>query len=134
MKFNYFKKAVSLALAVSLTVTLLSACGKSSDTATSSSVAPSSTSTVAVNKDPLGKYATPIDITFVRGIDDDLAANILPKTPGETLEDNRWTRLYKEELGINVKYAWTVKGNESSDAYVQKINVTLHYFCSWHRR
>ncbi|HEY5583267.1 MAG TPA: extracellular solute-binding protein, partial [Ruminiclostridium sp.] len=78
-----------------------------------------------VNKDPLGKYATPIDITFVRGIDDDLAANILPKTPGETLEDNRWTRLYKEELGINVKYAWTVKGNESSDAYVQKINVTL---------
>ncbi len=129
MKFNYLKKAVSLAMALSLTVTLFSACGSqgSSDNsaqgATSNSTAGSSA--VAVNKDPLGKYEPAIDISFVRGIDDDLAANILPKTPGETIEDNRWTKLYKDELGINIKYAWTVKGNETSDAFTQKINVTL---------
>lgn len=130
MKFNYFKKAVSVAIVISLSASLLAACGgkdSSDSSATGSAVQSTSTgtSTTAVNKDPFGKYDSAIDISFVRGIDDDLAANILPKTPGETLEDNRWTRVYKDELGINVKYAWTVKGNELSDAYTQKINVTL---------
>jgi len=130
MKFNYLKKVVSLALAVTLSATLFSACGNqdSSDNSAAGSTTQSSNatgSTAAVNKDPLGKYDPAIDISFVRGIDDDLAGNILPKTPGETLEDNRWTKVYKDELGINISYAWTVKGNETSDAFTQKINVTL---------
>lgn len=130
MKFNYLRKAVSLAMAISMTAALFTACGSQNSTDSSESSAQSTTSSsagssVSANKDPLGKYDPAIDISFVRGIDDDLAANILPKTPGETLEDNRWTKLYKDELGINVNYAWTVKGNETSDAYLQKINVTL---------
>lgn len=130
MKFNYLRKAVSLAMAISMTAALFTACGSQNSTDSSASSAQSTTSSsagssVSANKDPLGKYDPAIDISFVRGIDDDLAANILPKTPGETLEDNRWTKLYKDELGINVNYAWTVKGNETSDAYLQKINVTL---------
>lgn len=130
MKFNYLRKAVSLAMAISMTAALFTACGSQNSTDSSASSAQSTTSSSAgsslsANKDPLGKYDPAIDISFVRGIDDDLAANILPKTPGETLEDNRWTKLYKDELGINVNYAWTVKGNETSDAYLQKINVTL---------
>lgn len=125
MRFNYLKRAVSLAVVLSLTASIVAACGSQKNTSDSTaSSSQSSTSSVA-SKDPLGKYSPAIDISFVRGIDDDLAANILPKTPGETLEDNRWTKVYKEELGINVKYAWTVKGNETSDAYTQKINVTL---------
>ncbi len=75
--------------------------------------------------DPFGKYITPIDISFIRGIDEDFAQNVLPKTPGETIQDNRWLKVYKDELGINVKYAWTVRGNEVSDQFTQKINVTL---------
>lgn len=75
--------------------------------------------------DENGKYVDGIDISFVRGIDDDLASNILPKTPGETVESNRWLDAYKEMLGINVSYDWIVKGNETSDAFVQKLNVTL---------
>lgn len=130
MKFNYLKKAVSLAMAISMTAAIFTACGSQNSTDSSASSAQSTTSSSAgssasANKDPLGKYDPAIDISFVRGIDDDLAANILPKTPGETLEDNRWMKVYKDELGINVNYAWTVKGNETSDAYLQKINVTL---------
>ncbi len=125
MRFNYLKRAVSLAMALSITASLATACGSQSNTSDSTSTSSQSTTSTAANKDPFGKYSPAIDISFVRGIDDDLAANILPKTPGETLEDNRWTKLYTEELGINVKYDWTVKGNEQSDAYTQKINVTL---------
>ncbi len=127
MKFNYLKKAVSLALAVSMSAAILTACGNenSSENTTPSGQSTSTASTAEVKKEPLGKYDPAIDISFVRGIDDDLAANVLPKVPEDTLEDNRWTKVYKDELGINVKYAWTVKGNETSDAYLQKINVTL---------
>ncbi len=129
MKSISLRKAISLAMAVSLTATLLTACGgqnsSTDSTASTSQSTSSTTASSAANKDPLGKYEPEIDISFVRGIDDDLAGNILPKTPGETLEDNRWTKVYKDELGVNVKYAWTVKGNEVSDAYTQKINVTL---------
>ncbi len=125
MRFNYLKRVVSLAMALAITASLVTACGSQGNTSDSTASSSQSTTSSVANKDPFGKYSPAIDISFVRGIDDDLAANILPKTPGETLEDNRWTRLYKEELGINVKYDWTVKGNEQSDAYTQKINVTL---------
>ncbi len=75
--------------------------------------------------EPFGKYEPAIDITFVRSIDNDIATNILPKTPDETIEKNRWLDLYSEELGINVKYDWTVMGGYNDDQYKQKINVTL---------
>ncbi|NLY44119.1 MAG: extracellular solute-binding protein, partial [Clostridiaceae bacterium] len=78
-----------------------------------------------VDKDPFGKYETEIDISFVRAVDEDIVCNVLPRTPGETIEDNRWLKLYKEELGINVKYDWTVRGGYQEDAYVQQINFTL---------
>lgn len=76
-------------------------------------------------KDPFGKYEEPIDIRFVRAVDNNLVADILPKTPGETIEKNRWLDLYSEELGINVIYDWTVSGGFSEDAYKQKSNLTM---------
>lgn len=121
MKLTHYKKLIALAMAISLPTTLMAAC-KTNSVSTSSNA---SASGKAVNIDPLGKYNPGIDISFVRSVDDDLSANILPKTPGETIEDNRWLKLYKDELGINVKYDWTVKGGYTSDAYKQKINVTL---------
>jgi putative aldouronate transport system substrate-binding protein len=134
MKFSYYKKAVAFLAAVSLTATLAAGCGSQNDTkgssqsgtpaqAGSSSAASASSGTAA--KDPLGKYDPAIDISFVRCIDNDLSSNILPKTPGETIEDNRWLKLYSDELGINIKYDWTVNGGYNEDAYKQKINVTL---------
>lgn len=129
MKFNYLKKAISLAMAVSMTAAIFAGCGSQNSTDNSAASTQSSASLSAgnsnANKDPLGKYEPGIDISFVRGIDDDLASNVLQKTPGETIEDNRWIKLISEKLGLNVKYAWTVKGSETSDAFKQKINVTL---------
>jgi len=72
--------------------------------------------------DPFGKYETPLTIHFARDVDNDMQDNIIPKTPGETVEDNRWLKAYSEKLGINVVYDWTVS---TGDAYTQKMNVTL---------
>jgi putative aldouronate transport system substrate-binding protein len=74
---------------------------------------------------PFGKYNPPIDVSFVRAVDDDLSTNILPKTQGETIESNRWLDAYSEKLGINVTYDWTVKGGYTDDTYRQKMNLTL---------
>src|SRR5690606_23565237 len=110
------KKIVIFIAVVSLFITLLPGCGDGNKNTETDSVEQDDSSvdegdsTESVDKDPLGKYDSPIDISFIRGIDDDLAANILPKIPEETIEDNRWLTLYKEELGINVTYDWTVKG------------------------
>lgn len=79
----------------------------------------------ALAGDPFKKFDPPITVSFVRCVDNDLAGNILPRTPGETIEDNRWLKLYSEELGINITYNWTVNGGYNEDAYKQKINVTL---------
>lgn len=73
----------------------------------------------------LGKYDPAIDITFVRAVDDDILNNILPRTPGETIEDNRWLQLYKEQLGIDIKYNWTVNGGYQEEDYNKKMNVTI---------
>ncbi len=120
----------SIVVVFLLAAVLLAACDKNfnqsikpEDTKQSYSSVPGKSS--QVDSDPLGKYHPAIDISFVRGIDEDFAKNVLPKTPGENIEDNRWLELYSEELGINVRYDWAVRGNETSDVFTQKMNVTL---------
>ncbi len=83
------------------------------------------TASTALAADSFKKFDPPINVSFVRCVDNDLASNILPRTPGETIESNRWLKLYADELGINITYNWTVNGGYNEDAYKQKINVTL---------
>lgn len=71
---------------------------------------------------PLSKYEQTIELHFVRTIDDDLQDNVIPSTPGEDLENNRWLDLYENELGIKVVYDWIVK---DGDAYTQKSNLAI---------
>lgn len=114
-------RTVAVILTAALCFTMLPACSSqqsSSSNTTGSKSAPSSSG-------PLSKYSPEINVSFIRGLDDDLEANVLPKCPGETIENNRWTKLYKDTLGINLTYDWTVRGDEQSDAFKQKINVTL---------
>jgi putative aldouronate transport system substrate-binding protein len=134
MKHAFFKKALAITGAVTLSISILSACSlqNTSDENSTSGTALQSTSSETASgnvkvaaKGSFGKYEPVIDLTFARGIDDDFSSNVMTKCPGETLEDNRWFTVYRQELGINIKYAWTVKGNEESDAYTQKLNVTL---------
>jgi putative aldouronate transport system substrate-binding protein len=75
--------------------------------------------------EPLGKYDPPIEVSTVRSVSDVVENNVLGVLKGETLEDNRWSRQYEEQLGIKIKYDWVVKGDENSDQYLQKLNVTL---------
>lgn len=77
------------------------------------------------SRDPLGKYDPPIEVSIVRNVNDVVENNVLGVLKGETLEDNRWSRIYEEQLGIKLKYDWVVKGGDNSDQYVQKLNVTL---------
>jgi putative aldouronate transport system substrate-binding protein len=129
------KKHNVKALSVSILVitTLLSACtSQNGSTSTNQKEAknePASTvgnnDVKGANTEPLGKYDPPINVSFVRNLSDVVENNVLGVLKGETLEDNRWSRLYKDQLGINIKYNWVVKGNDTSDQYLQKINVTL---------
>lgn len=75
--------------------------------------------------DPLGKYDPPIEITTVRNLSEIVVNNVLGVLKDETLEDNRWSRLYEDKLGIKIKYNWIIKGDDSSDQYLQKMNVML---------
>ncbi|CAM4222468.1 putative aldouronate transport system substrate-binding protein [Paenibacillus endophyticus] len=68
----------------------------------------------------LSKYNPPIEVVLVRETSSDLE-DVLTNFPGDTLEDNRWTRLYEDVLGIKIKYNWTAKG----DLYQQKLGFAL---------
>lgn len=66
------------------------------------------------------KYSPPIEVSFVRETGEDLQ-RMITQLPGETMLDNRWTRLYEEELGIRIRYDWIANG----DVYSQKLGVSL---------
>lgn len=81
---------------------------------------------VATEEDgPFGRYKEPITIELVRltNANDDNKIKQLADGWGtvETWEDNRWTRLYKDELNIQVKYRWIV----NEDQYKQKWKMAM---------
>jgi putative aldouronate transport system substrate-binding protein len=120
-------KFSSLLLATTL---ILSACGgnnvNNNGNAAPSGNSNSGTETPAGSDNgPMTKYDPPIEISMVRNLSDVVENNVLGVLEGETFEDNRWSRVYEDELGIKVTYDWVVKGNPDSDAYKQKMNVTL---------
>ncbi|MZQ85480.1 extracellular solute-binding protein [Paenibacillus sp. 5J-6] len=128
MKLKQHKmKALSVSL-LAMT-TLISACtSQNNPTSTEQKEAVStagSTDVKSANIEPLGKYDPPIEVSFVRNLSDVVENNVLGVLKGESFEDNRWTRLYKEQLGITIKNNWVVKGSDTSDQYLQKLNVTL---------
>ncbi|GBF75057.1 ABC transporter substrate-binding protein [Paenibacillus sp. 598K] len=64
----------------------------------------------------LAKYDPPIEITTVRAIDDTVKF-----MEGQTIDNNLWTELLQERLGINMKYDWVGNG----DQFEQKMNVSI---------
>ncbi|MBD2867048.1 extracellular solute-binding protein [Paenibacillus arenilitoris] len=74
-----------------------------------------------IYKEPgLGKYDPPIDVSFVRENGTGLE-NLIRELPGQSMEDNAWSRLYEEVLGIRIRYDWLAKG----DLYRQKLGVSI---------
>ncbi|QNU68528.1 extracellular solute-binding protein [Ruminiclostridium herbifermentans] len=125
MKMNNFKSNIIIAASVLLFVMLLLIFNRYDGFINRDADINEAVSLSVVNQEPLGKYSPAIDISFVRAVDDDILNNILPNTPGETIEDNRWLRLYSEQLGINIKYDWTANGGYNEENYNKKINVTI---------
>ncbi|WP_285075435.1 extracellular solute-binding protein [Paenibacillus sp. UMB7766-LJ446] len=74
----------------------------------------------ADNHPNFGEYSSPVQVSFVREAGDDLD-QMISELPGETLLDNRWTRLYEQKLGIQLHYDWIAKG----DVFGQKLGVSL---------
>lgn len=133
MKFSLDGKSIALSVTFALSSIILITCGNqnllnynlSSKMAEKRGQAIRTVFAEEDYKDPMGKYDPAIDISFVRAIDNDLAGSVLPKTPGETIGDNRWLKLYKEQLGINIRYNWTVRGGYQEERYTQKVEVAL---------
>ena len=73
-------------------------------------------STAGETFDPLGKYDPEIDLTTVK-----LFYSWVAFPEGDSIEDNVWTRRYKDELGINVEFSWIVP----EDQYQTKLNASI---------
>lgn len=107
-----------LLLAVFMAVQLLTACQNNLGTEEEPN---SGEGEETIYEEPgLTKYNPPIEVSLVRETSDDLF-DLISVFPGETLEDNRWSRLYEDVLGIRIKYDWTA----SRDLYQQKLGSAL---------
>jgi putative aldouronate transport system substrate-binding protein len=61
----------------------------------------------------LGKYLEEINVKSIKYIDPTASSNLarLTSITGETLEDNRWIRGYKDDLNINIEYELVGSGD-----------------------
>lgn len=111
-------------LALLASIVIVSGCSNSDDNenagntnAVKGTTSPEASSNASANASPLGKYETPISLSVGR----DTGAN--DKYPeGDSVENNVWTRIYKEELGIDVKVAWSALTGEQYDQKM-KLNI-----------
>lgn len=112
---------IKLMLAALMLLSALSACKNENNAKPPEEQENSNTPVPASNADrSLSRYAPPIELSFVREVGEGLEG-LISNLPGETLEDNRWTRLTEETLGIKIKYDWTAKG----DLYRQKLGASI---------
>lgn len=103
------KKSAILCLAGLM---LLTACGGAKE-ASSPAAAPDPAKTDA---DLMAKYDPPVDITAWR-----YTESTYKYENNDTIEDNIYTRTYLSDLGINLKYVWTVPVEQ----FDQKMNVSI---------
>lgn len=115
-----FKRALIFILAAAMTTSIVG-CSSSKGTSNSGEKVESGEKPVA-NDGPTTPYEPGVEITFGRNVDPnwDLAAK-LEKLTGEKFTDNRWTRLFKEKLGITTNYKLMAGSNE----YNQKLKMAM---------
>lgn len=68
----------------------------------------------------LSKYDPPVEVSLVRELDDGLE-DIIEALPDETIDDNRWSQLYEQVLGIKLNNDWVVR----SEQYHKKLGIVL---------
>lgn len=107
-----------LLLTAVLSVQLMSACSQSDSM--NNQISNETDAGMEYKERGLSRYNPPIEVTFVREKSDSLE-DLVSQFPGQTFEDNTWSRLYEQVLGIKIKYEWTAKG----DLFYQKLGVAL---------
>jgi putative aldouronate transport system substrate-binding protein len=100
-------------LLVALIVFSISACQTNPPTST-----PIPTTVASPTPVPL-KYDPPITISVARSLSEIVQKAIAAKS--DVLDDNIWTRAYKDELGINITNLWSVPVSQ----YEAKLNVAI---------
>ncbi len=124
MKKKMTQRALSIVL-VLLIVLSLASCGSTTPTmdasaspSESASAAASASDTAAAAADPFAPYPEPVTITWAFQ-----TAAAVKLLDGETNEDNRWTRLLKDKLNIDLKLSFVA--DSSTDAYKTKLNAVI---------
>ncbi|ASA25994.1 extracellular solute-binding protein [Paenibacillus donghaensis] len=112
MKRN--NKIKSLTLLSAAGMLMLAACGNGSGNSadTDKNGANAENRAIDIN----AKYDPPVDVTAWR-----YTESTYKYENGDTIEDNIYTKTYASDLGINLKYAWTVP----IEQFDQKMNVSI---------
>ncbi|MBO7745148.1 extracellular solute-binding protein [Paenibacillus sp. MWE-103] len=132
MVVNKAKAKGSAMLSLLLILTTVTACSSNGDGGNGNGNAPNAATNANANaaesdspaaspaasgpSGPEGKYDPPIEVTTVRSVN---AAGELP--PGETFDQNIWTKTFESDLGIQVKNLWKV----NAEQYQNKVAVTM---------
>ena len=101
MKSSELKKILAMVI-ISTLLLSITGCNK---TQTKTTPAPSTN----VSSDPLAKYSTPITIKIGRTVNSDFKF-----LGGDTADSNAWTKMYKDELNIDVKNMWVVDQSQAT--------------------
>lgn len=122
MKKSVFTKLLAILLTAFLVLSA-AACGTgSTNQDETSTVTEPAVSTAAENTaeagpvDLLAKYTPEINLTAWRFLNNGIEFEL-----GESIENNVYTRSYKEDYGINLTYAWTVP----EEQFDQKLNISI---------
>jgi len=112
------KAAAALGMASLL---VLAACGSNNGNQENGNASPSAGSSPSASAsqqpaDPAAKYDPPIDVTAWRYTESNYKYE-----NGDTIENNVYTKAYASDLGINLKYQWTVP----IEQFEQKLNVSI---------
>ena len=124
MKTMNSKKALPLVLLALFMAFVIAACGAASDDAGADDAGTPEAGTDAEGAettetiDPTGPYAEPVKMAWA--IQTAAASKLLEN---DTWEDNRWSRLIKEKLNIELEVAFTA--DSSTDAYKNKLNAVI---------
>lgn len=109
---NTKKKFGIICISLLLAVLILPGCKSKKDTAGAAS-----SGNTAANTDPFGKYEKTVIISSVKN----LGVAPLEFREGDSLENNVWTRYYKDNLNIEIDWLWSTLESQ----YDQKVNIAI---------
>lgn len=120
LRVSNSRRAILVLLPACLLVTLVPVLSGCTNHNEELPVPDSAAQSIAYKEAGLSKYDPPIDVSLVREYSSGLES-LISNMPGQSLEDNTWSRLYEHALGIRLRYDWVARG----DLYRQKLGVAI---------